>query len=460
MAKDLTGFISLLKEKHPEDVLEIKREVRPQDFEVTAILEHLTRANRFPLVDFKNARSIHGSVSECSLVSNIFATRGRCATALGFPREGCKMPLSQEFARRESQRIMAEVVSGGDAPVKEVVQVGDQVDLGKLPIVRHYEMDLGPYVTMACVMRDPDDGFYDVSFVKSLYRGPRKLGTALHSPHLGRILAKYEQRGEPAPIIHVLGHHPAFYLGSLALSPWGTNDYDGIGPFLGEPLRLTASETWGSDFLVPADAEIIVEGEMPPGVREILNPFGEVTRHYQPQTLRPVTNVTAMTRRRQAKLQDIFSGHHGHWNLGGIPKEGGIFNAIQRKFGNARAVHMPHSGCGRFACFISIRKTREGEAKMAAMEALTQTRFIQWVVVVDEDVDVFDESEVMWAIMTATDPRRDVTVIDNAHNVLITAMGQAKVIIDATRPLDVAFPAPIRVPEEAMARIKLEEWLS
>jgi len=460
MARDLTGFITHLKENYPEDLLEIGRTVRPQQYEVTAILEHLTRANRFPLVEFVSPSNIHGQVSECSLVSNVFATRERCATALGYPREKSKMPLSLEFARLQTERIVPEVVPRGDAPVKDIIQAGEQADLGELPIVRHYEMDIGPYVTMACVMRDPDEGFYDVSFVKSLYRGPRKLGTALHSSHFQRLLAKYEQRGQPAPIIHVLGHHPAFYLGSLALAPWGNNDYDSIGAFLGEPLRLTPSETWGSDFLVPADAEIVVEGEMPPGVREILNPFGEVTRHYQPQTLRPVTNVTAVTRRRKAKMQDIFSGHHGHWNLGGIPKEGGIYNAIQRKTGNAVAVHMPHSGCGRFACYISIRKVREGEAKMAALEALTQTRFIQWVAVVDEDVDVFNESEVMWAVMTATNPRRDVTVIDNAYNVLTTAMGQAKVIIDATRPLDMAFPAPIRVPDEAMAAIKLEEWLS
>ncbi|MBI4318153.1 MAG: UbiD family decarboxylase [Chloroflexi bacterium] len=459
MAKDLGSFIAQLQQPYPDDVLEIKRTVNPQDYDVTAILEHLTRANRFPLVRFRSARNLLGEESEFTIISNVFATRARCAIALDLPPAESKMPLSLEFARRELLSIPARVVSRKDSPVKQVVELGEQVDLRKLPIVRHYEMDIGPYLTMACVMRDPDEGFYDVSFVKTLYRDPRKLGTVLHTPHFVRLLAKYERRNKPAPIIVVLGHHPAFSLGSLSLAPWGTNDYDAIGAFLSEPLRLTPSETWGDDFLVPADAEIVIEGEIPPGVREMANPFGEVTRHYQAQRLAPITNVTAMTHRRQAIVQDIFSGHHGHWNLGGIPKEGSIYNAIDRKLGGVKAVHLPHSGCSRFACYVSIEKKREGQAKIVAMEVFTHAYTLQWVVVVDEDIDVFNESEVVWAILTSTNPRRDVTFMDNAFNSLATAMGHGKVIIDATRPLDIAFPAAIKVPDEAMARIKLEDWI-
>ncbi|MBI4320811.1 MAG: UbiD family decarboxylase [Chloroflexi bacterium] len=459
MAKDLSAFINQLRELHPDELIDIKRTVEPQNYDVTAILEHLTRADRFPLVQFNSTVNLRGEVSEFSIVSNVFASRERCADALGFPRDECKMPLSLEYARRELQSVQALSVPKGDAPVKQIIATGDQVDLRKLPIVRHFEMDIGPFLTMACVMRDPDEGFYDVTFVKTLYRGPRKLGTAIHSPHFDRILDKYERRGQPAPIINVLGHHPAFFLGCLSLAPWGSNDYDSIGAFLGEPLRLTGSETWGDDFLVPADAEIVVEGEIAPGVREILNPFGEVTRHYQAQCLRPVTNVTALTYRQNAKLEDIFSGHRGHWNLGGLPKEGSIYNAIDRKFGGIKAVHMPHSGCGRFACYISIQKKREGQAKIIAMEALTHTPLLQWVVVVDEDIDVFNESDVVWAILTCTNPKRDVNFVENAFNFFTTAMGHGKMIIDATRPLDIAFPAGIKVPDDAMARIKLEEWL-
>src|SRR5678816_1372299 len=111
---------------------------------------------------------------------------------------------------------------------------------------------------------------------------------------------------------------------------------------MNEPLRLTPSETWGENFMVPADAEIIIEGTIAPGVREVCDPFGEGTRHYQAQCLRPVLDVTAITHRDNAILHDVFSGHQEHWNLGGIPKEGGIYNALQNRFGNIVKVHMPY----------------------------------------------------------------------------------------------------------------------
>src|SRR5205085_1191568 len=131
---------------------------------------------------------------------------------------------------------------------------------------------------------------------------------------------------KPAPFVHIIGHHPAFFLGALAMAPWANDDYATIGSFLGEPVRLTPSETWGTDFLVPADAEVIIEGEIPPHEREVVDPFGEVTRHYQAQCLRQALNVKAVTMRSNAIWQNIFSGHLGHWNLGSVPKEGSLYN--------------------------------------------------------------------------------------------------------------------------------------
>jgi UbiD family decarboxylase len=321
-------------------------------------------------------------------------------------------------------------------------------------------MDLGPVFTMTLVMKDPDSGVYDVSFAKLFYKGSQRLGVSIHSPHLERILDKYEKAGQPAPVICVLGHHPAFYLGSLSLSPFDEDDYAAIGSFLREPLRLVESETWGKEFMVPADAEIIMEGEIIPGAREVVDPFGEVTRHYQAQCIRQAMNVTAITRRSNAIMQDIFSGHEGHWNLGAIPKEGSVFNAVNAKMGNVVFVHLPHSGVGRLACYVAIDKKREGDGKLAGLTALLESWTFQVVVVVDKDINVFNEKEVIWALLTMVDPRRDISIINNVFTVFTTALGHNKIIIDATRPLDRAFPEILKVPDSAMQRIKLEEWLS
>ncbi|HLG69897.1 MAG TPA: UbiD family decarboxylase [Chloroflexota bacterium] len=459
MAKDLRSFLDELRALGPEELVTIDKPVRPAEFDVTAILEHLTLQKRFPSLLFCCTEDLHGQPSRFPLVTNLFATRARCARAMGLPPEKDKMELSLAYARLEQQRVPAVTIPAGEAPVREVVLSGESADLAILPIVRHFEMDLAPVLTMATIMKDPDEGFYDVTFIKTFYKDqPRRAGLTLHSPHHLRILKKYEERGQPAPVVNVLAHHPAFFLGSLALSPWGTNDYDVIGAFLGEPLRLCPSETWGQDFLVPADSEILIEGVIPPGEKEICDPFGEVTRTYQPQGLKQAYNVTAITHRREAILQDVYSGHEEHWYLGSIPKEGSMFNSLERQHGCVRAVHLPNSGSARFTAYISIKKEREGIAKRVAMSALLESWQFNWIVVVDEDIDVFDEQEVLWALYTYTDPSRDVDVLKNQYNIFHSAARDQKIIIDATRPLDTVFTAKINVPAAAMDRIVLADF--
>ncbi len=459
MAKDLQSFLKQLSGLGSEELAVVDQPVRPADFDVTAILEKLTLEKRFPAVLFRATEDLRGQPSPFPIATNLFATRARCARALELPVDRDKMELSLAYAELEGHSTPAITMAQADAPVRHTVLRGTDADLAILPIVKHFEMDLGPVMTMATVMRDPDEGFYDVTFIKVFYKDqPRRAGLTIHSPHHLRILKKYEQRGEPAPVVTILGHHPAFYLGSLALSPWGTNDYDMIGAFLREPLRLTPSETWGDEFLVPADAEILVEGVIPPGEFEVCDPFGEVTRHYQPQGLKQALDVTAITHRENAILQDVFSGHEEHWYLGSIPKEGSMFNNLQRQHGCITAVHLPNSGAARLTAYVSIKKEREGIAKRVAMSALSESWQFNWAVVVDEDIDVFNEQDVLWAVYTNVDPSRDIDVLKNQHNIFHTAAGHQKVLIDATRPLDYAFPAKIKVPDAAMNRVRLADF--
>ncbi|MHB8766656.1 MAG: UbiD family decarboxylase domain-containing protein [Deferrisomatales bacterium] len=456
MAKDLSSFLGELA-PHAGELRRVTRPIRPDAFEVTALLEHWDRRRETFAVRFEHPADLHGEPSAFSLVSNVFGTRERIARAIGHTG-GPGLALSLEMAARERQSLPAERCAG-PAPAQEQVWTGGEVDVGRLPIVRHYEKDLGPVLTMAIAIKDPDEGFYEVSFAKTFYKdSPTRLGASLHTPHLERVLAKYHDRGLAAPAINILGHHPAFFLGVLAATPYGTNDYDTVGAYLGEPLRLAPSVTRGEEFLVPADAEIILEGEIPPGEQTVVDPFGEVTRFYQPQCVRQVFHVKAMTARRGAILQDIFSGHQGHWNLGSIPKEGSIYNSLQRRFGNVVGVHMPPSMCSRLGCYVAIRKSKEGIAKQVGHAALLESSFFHWVAVVDEEIDLFDEREVLWALASYTDPSRDVDLVKNSFTLFNTAAGFQKVVIDATRPLDYAFPERFKVPDAVMAAVRPEEW--
>ncbi len=458
MPKDLFSFLQQIGQQ-PGELVRVPQRIKPQSFQATALLEHLDQQGDYATVLFEQPENFLGQESGLQLVSNVFGTRERIATAIGHPHGQAGLPLSLEMARRERMTVPAEPCDG-PVPVQEQVWSGEEADVRRLPLVRHYEKDLGPVLTMAIALKDPDDGFYEISFAKTFYKDdPRRMAASLHTPHLERVLAKYRKLGRPAPAINILGHHPAFFLGALAATPFGTNDYDTVGAYLGEPLRLAPSVTWGNDFLVPADAEIIIEGEIPPFEQAVVDPFGEVTRFYQPQCLRQVFEVKAITARRGAILQDIFSGHRGHWNLSAIPKEGSIYNSLQQRFGNVVAVHMPHSMCSRLGCYVSIRKTKEGVAKQVGHATLLESNFFQWVIVVDEDIDVFNESEVLWALASYTDPSRDIDVVKNSYTLFNTAAGFQKTVIDATRPLDYPFPEKFKVPDDAMAAMRPEEWL-
>jgi 2,5-furandicarboxylate decarboxylase 1 len=309
-------------------------------------------------------------------------------------------------------------------------------------------------------MKDVESEFYNVTFTKNMYLAPQKVGFSIHHPnHHLRIMAReYEKRNKRAPVIIVLGHHPAFYLSSCCLTPYGYNDYETASAFLQEPLRLAPSETWGEDFLVPADSEIIIEGEVPPNVREIQNPFGEVLGYYTPEVDVPVIEVSAITHRKRAIMQDIWSGQMDHWNLGGIPKEGSMFNLIKKKIPGIKAIHLSPSGCGRVICYISIQKEFDNEPKKAAMQAFIEMPNLKLTVVVDDDIDVFNEREVMWAVGTRTRWDRNLEIIRD-YQIVRDWLGDAVAIVDATWPLKEGHPKRNEVPKEAMERVDISNYV-
>jgi UbiD family decarboxylase len=375
-----------------------------------------------------------------------------------------RLPLSLEYARREELLSPPIDIPQEQAPVKEVVKKGKDVDLYDFPVVRHHAMDPTPYIDMTPVMKDPEEGFYNVAFLRTMVQGERQLGIHMSPRHNWQIHRRYEEQGRRTPVAIVVSHHPAFYLGALNVSPFGVDDYARIGAIMGEPIRLTASETWGKDFMVPADAEIVIEGEIPPKMREVEGPFGEFTGYYGPQRLRPVIEVTAITHRQNAIFQHIFTGHRDTWILGGIPKEGSLFNLIRGIVPTAKVVHFPPSGSCRYNCYISVDKKVDGETKQAAMAALAGCDFVKHVVVVDADIDVYNEEEVMWAMATRVQADQDVDIIKNAKgNTLDPSQTDdimtAKMIIDATRPVQKPFSARLTIPKEAMGKIKLKDFI-
>lgn len=457
--KSLGAYLDLIRD-NPAEFRTVSRTVNPLNFDVTGLLGVLNQRREYPTVQFNNPLNLHGEPSRFPIVTNLFGTRERCAEAVGLPRSEAGARLGSLLCERIDRKIEPVLVDGRSAPVQANVLQGEKADMQMLPAVRHFEMDLGAVLTMGMIAKPPGEDFYNITFVKAFPETGQRAGLTVHTLHMSRILREFEARKARCPVAYVLGHHPAFWLGTLNNTPWGDNEYATCGGFLQEPVRLAPSVTWGKDLLVPADAEIVLEGEIIPGERTVVNPFGDITTQYQAQQLGPVMEVKAMTWREGALFQDIFSGHREHMLLGSIPREGTIFNHLQNKLGNVLAVHMPYSGCARYTAYVSIRKTEEGQAKTAGLQALAHVPNLYAVVVVDQDIDVFNEEQVLWAINFQVEPRRDITVIENMRAPNDPrALGSARVIIDATRPTHIAFPTRLKVPQSAMERVKLEEWL-
>jgi 2,5-furandicarboxylate decarboxylase 1 len=457
----MTGLRSFLEELPDEELKRVEREVSPAKYDVTGLLQNLENEGRFPAVLFESPTDIEGRESDFQLISNLFADRRRIARALNLPPSDWRMETSLEYARREDNTYEPTVVDRNQAPVTDV----EVPDLTYLPAVRHHRLDPAPYINMTPIMKDPHSGAYNVAFLRNMVKGETKLGIHMSPRHNYRIYKQAEDRGENTPVAIAVGHHPAFYLGSLTLAGFETDEYDIIGGMLDEPLRLTPSETWGEDFLIPADAEVVIEGEVIANKKGIEAPFGEFPGYYGPQRLRPEIKVTSITRRKTPIFQHAFVGHPDNWNLGAVPKEGGVYRDISGRVPSVEQVCLPLSGCGRFRCYVSIDQESEGEAKHAGMQALASSDFIKQVIIVDADIDVFEEREVLWAVATRVQAETDISVIENVKgNTLDPSVegevATSKVLVDATIPVDEQYPPRVDVPQEALDRMTPEDYIN
>jgi 2,5-furandicarboxylate decarboxylase 1 len=463
MPKDFRQFLAVMERESPEDVVRIRREVDPR-FEVTALQQHLEDLGRYPLVIFENVLNLKRKPSGFRLATNVFATREKIALALDLPKEQWRMETSIEFARRSLTPIKPVVVTSSEAPVHEVVRTGDEVDLFELPVVTHHVMDGFPYLVDAVVAADPETGVHNSSHHRQLIKDRNHTGIWMSPRHLWNYFNRAEELGKPLPIAHVHGHHPGFFLGSEALVPMDADEYQHIGGVLGEPLRLVPSVSFGERLMVPADAEVVIEGQILPGVRDAEGPFGEFTGYYGPQRWGPVVEVTAITHRRDPIWLNILVGHPDTALLGGIPKEAGIYEMVKAAVPTVKAVHFPISGTCRFHAYISIDKKVEGEAVQAAMAAFPYHDELKHIIVVDADVDPFNEREVLWAMATRVQPDVDVNIIREVRGGSLDpsstrhAVG-SKMIIDATKPVTRAFAERIAVPEDVLKRVRLEDYL-
>lgn len=452
MPKSLRSHLEELR-RQGMGALEIDQQMDCRTHDLAALAKRLEdMGNRRPLL-YTNTLNQLGQPSQFPLLMNLFATRPLNAVALDHPASDYGMGLTHHYANLVSRHGETVVVPKGDAPVKECVCAESEIDCRKFPIPYCHEKDVGPYFVMSNIMKS-HEGFYDATMTKNLIYGPKRLSVSAHwHHHLMRIYEEYEKKGERAPIAIVVSHHPAFFLGMCALADWANDDYGTIASCFQEPFRLTASETWGEDFLVPADAELVIEGEVIPGERDWQNPFGEISGHYQERMKVPVVEVTAVTHRNDAIFQHMLPGYPEHWILGGLPKEGTVWAELKSKFPSLQALHLPDSGCGRFTLVMSFKDAKPSDFRLASMMSFADMPNLKIAIGVDDDINVFDEREVMWAVATQTWWDKDIETIKGVQS-FRPWLGDTVAMIDARRPNLENFPERNRMPAEALARVE------
>jgi UbiD family decarboxylase len=445
MSQDLRSFVSAFDRAHPGDVVRI---AEPVDiaYDVMALVLEYERRRRFPILIFENVRG-----HAIPIVANVVASRRALAFALGVSEAG----LAHEYARRITERIKPVVVP--DAPFRRRVLTGAAVDLATLPIPVYFPGDAGRYLTAGMlVARDPETGVETEGYHRFQLKGPNRLGVSLHSR---RRMYEYQRRAEarnrPLPCAIVLGLHPLISMGSLAYPPPDVGKFDVVGGLLGEPLEIAPCAT--VDLHVPAAAEIVIEGEILPGVREPEGPFGEFTGYFSRRSTEHVFVATAVAMRERPWFQSIGSGRAGdHITTLGLVREAEIWNAVARTVPNVTAVHVPLSGTSSFTAYVAIKQSRPGEAKHVIPIVLGVDHYLKLVIVVDDDIDVFDESDVLWAVATRMQADRDLVVISESLGAMLDPSADdrgltAKLGIDATRPFGQPFGEKLVMAPEKMA---------
>jgi UbiD family decarboxylase len=427
-AQDLRTFVAAYAAACPGEVVHVTEAVSTE-YDVMALVLEYERRRRFPILVLEQVRGF-----DIPIVCNVVASRRALAFALGVPESR----LALEYARRIKEPMKPVVVT--DAPFRRHVLTGAALDLGRLPIPTYFPGDAGRYLTAGMlVARDPETGVETEGYHRFQLKDRDRMGVSLHSRRrMFEYQRRAEARGQALPCAIALGLHPLVSMGSLAYPPADVGKFEVVGGLLGEPLAVAPCAT--IDLHVPAAAEIVIEGHILPAVREPEGPFGEFTGYFSRRSTEHVFQATAVAMRERPWFQSIGSGRAGdHITTLGLVREAEILNALGRVIPNVTAVHVPLSGTSSFTAYVAIRQGRPGEAKHVIPIVLGVDHYLKLVIVVDDDVDVFDESDVMWAVATRMQADRDLVTIAGSLGAMLDPSADergvtAKLGIDATRP--------------------------
>jgi 2,5-furandicarboxylate decarboxylase 1 len=394
------------------------------------------------------------------VVGNLCDTREKVAFALGVEPGD----LLARGVRAVEQPVPPVLVESG--PCQEVTI--DPPDLRQLPLCTNSELDGGPYVNTGIhITRNPATGVRNVGVQRNMYQEPALLGIYMAPTHMFQHYLQMEAQDKPLPVAIAVGVHPALMVASQMRIAFDEDEMGAAGGLVGGPVELVRCRTVPLE--VPAHAEVIIEGEVLPHERRREGPFGEFARLYGAVRDLPVIRITAITHRRDAIWWNMIAATiPENAVIGAVGREPALYKAVRGAVPTVTAVHMPVGAGANFHAVIALKKSMEGEPQKAAFAAFAHQDLIKHVFVVDDDIDVYNPTDVEYALATRFQADRDIYTIprvkgnplDPAADEYTTGRATVtKMIVDATKPLGAA-PDHYRfaeVPHNVMARIE-QNW--
>jgi len=426
--KDLRDFIAQL-----EAIGELKRiavEVDPK-LEMTEICDRILKAEG-PAVLFENPKG-----HAMPVLGNLFGTPKRVAMGMGQtsvealrevgkllaylkepdPPKGLKDAWDKLPVLKQVLNMAPKVLSS--APCQEIVWEGNDVDLGKIPIQTCWPGDVAPLITWGLtVTRGPNKTRQNLGIYRQQVIAPNKV-IMRWLAHRGGALDFREfclkNPGQPYPIAVALGADPATILGAVTPVPDTLSEYQFAGLLRGSKTEVV--KCIGNDLQVPASAEIVLEGAIYPDETALEGPYGDHTGYYNEQETFPVFTVERITLRRNAIYHSTYTGKPpDEPAILGVALNEVFVPLLQKQFPEITDFYLPPEGCSYRMAVVSMKKQYAGHSKRVMFgiwSFLRQFMYTKFIIVTDDDVDIRDWKEVIWAITTRVDPARDTLIVEN-----------------------------------------------
>ncbi len=475
--RDLRDFVAQLE--HRGQLKRIATEVDP-NLEMTEICDRVLRASG-PAVLFENPRG-----SNIPVLANLFGTPERVALGMGEesvealrevgrllamlkepdPPKGMKdawnkLPIFKKVLDMAPKKIR-------NAACQQNTLEGDAVDLARIPVQTCWPGDAGPLITWGLVVtRGPDKPRQNLGIYRMQVIGRNRV-IMRWLAHRGGALdfREFQQQhpGEPFPVSVALGADPATILGAVTPVPDSLSEYAFAGLLRGSRTEVTKSI--GNELQVPASAEFVLEGHIHPDDMAPEGPFGDHTGYYNEVDSFPVFTIDRITHRDEPIYHSTYTGRPpDEPAILGVALNEVFVPLLQKQFPEITDFYLPPEGCSYRMAVVSMKKQYPGHAKrvmFGVWSFLRQFMYTKFVIVTDDDVNVRDWNDVIWAMTTRMDPARDITVVENTpidyldFASPVSGLG-GKIGMDATNKLpgetEREWGRPIRMTEAVKERV-------